>query len=178
MSHLNFTTLLFYKPAPRGGKQRWVAEPFVLMDLEWETAQLRIKSDNAHTSNTKVCTKQTRRKSKVSRPHYNKVWVRQPLRFRSAVRLDRWGPSLTFPPRERNKGGPGSIASIPPLHYPFSRRAGGARKNVEMKDCTKTNTSGRVEYTKAHGLNLFKELGKLAPYVSKKGSLAKLESIK
>lgn len=39
---------------------------------------------------------------------------------------------------------------------------------LRIKNCTKTNSSGWVEYTKAQGIILFKELGKIAPYVRKK----------
>ena len=37
----------------------------------------------------------------------------------------------------------------------------------------KTDTGGIDEYSKARGLNLSKELGKLTPYVSYKGCLAR-----
>lgn len=55
---------------------------------------------------------------------------------------------------------------------------GGEKKtgnNVRYENCTKTNTSGWVEYTKAHELNFSKELGKLAPYISNKEFLFFLE---
>ncbi len=39
--------------------------------------------------------------------------------------------------------------------------------------CTKTNSSEQVEYTKAQGRILLKELGKIAPYVSNKEFLKK-----
>lgn len=42
------------------------------------------------------------------------------------------------------------------------------KKREKSKHCTKTNSSERVEYTKAQGRILLKELGKIAPYVSNK----------
>ena len=43
-----------------------------------------------------------------------------------------------------------------------------------LGDRTKTDTGGRVEYTKARERKVVKELGKLTPYLRKKGSSNRL----